>query len=62
MIDKFPKEIKDSDNNSDSQFTAVQISTVIGFLTSIGMASQGTVLFREDLLVQGRDGHSHKIR
>lgn len=53
MIDKFPKEIKDSDNNSDSQFTAVQISTVIGFLISIGMASQGTVLFREDLLVQG---------
>lgn len=61
MIDKCPKEMKDSDN-SDSQFTAVQISTLIGVLISIGMASQGTVLLKEDLLVQGRVGHSHRIR
>lgn len=61
MIDKCPKEMKDSDN-SDSQFTAVQISTLIGVLISIGMASQGTVLLKEDLLVQGRVEHSHRIR
>lgn len=61
MIDKCPKEMKDSDN-SDSQFTRVQISTIIGVLNSIGMASQGTVLFREDLLVQGGVGHSNRIR